>query len=134
MSHRSTHYWLWFLLFGIIGALLYYGNKNNANTVDGETTWLIVTGVLGLIVGAKWLNEGQLAKPYDIIVGIILAVVGIVGILSHFQPDVLSKINVGGGLVTSSAILGLSLAAFPALINTFLGLVSIHHGIERSKK
>ena len=131
MSHRSTHYWLWFLLFGVIGALLYY---NGHKTLDGESTWLLVTGVLGLIVGSKWLNEGKLAKPYDIIVGIIFAIVGIVGILTGFGMHVLNNINVGSNLVSNTTILGLSLTGLSPLINTFLGLVSLHHGTERSKK
>jgi hypothetical protein len=127
MSHRNTHYWLWFLLFGIIGALLYYNSHKN---LDGESTWLLVSGLVGLVVGAKWLNNGSLAKPYDLIIGVIFAVVGILGILMGFGLNVLQHVNVGGGLITSSAILGLSLAVFPALINTFLGLVSIRHGLE----
>jgi hypothetical protein len=127
MSHRNTHYWLWFLLFGIIGALLYYNSHKN---LDGESTWLLVSGLVGLVVGAKWLNNGSLAKPYDLIIGVIFAVVGILGILMGFGLNVLKSVNVGGGLITSSAILGLSLAVFPALINTFLGLVSIRHGLE----
>lgn len=128
MTHRSTHYWLWFLLFGIIGGLLYY--STHKNTIDGESIWLLVTGILGIILGMKWLNDGKLAKPYDIIVGIIFAVVGIIGILTGFGLHLLNQVHVSGNLVSSSEILGLALTGLSPLINTFLGLVSIHHGID----
>lgn len=131
MKHRNTHYWLWFLLFGIIGGLLYY--STHKNTIDGESIWLLVTGLLGLLVGAKWLNEGKFARPYDLIVGIIFAVVGIVGILTGFGLHVLNNVSVSGNLVSGTEILGLALTGLSPLINTFLGLVSIHHAIEPEK-
>lgn len=133
MTHRQTHYWLWFLLFGIIGGLLYYNNPVNKHTIDGESIWLLVTGLLGLILGAKWLNDGKLARPYDIIIGIIFAVVGIIGILTGFGLHVLNQVNAPDNLVSGTEILGLALTGLAPLINTFLGLVSIHHGIESKK-
>ncbi|MFI5273511.1 MAG: hypothetical protein ACHQ4H_10815 [Ktedonobacterales bacterium] len=128
MSHRGTHYWLWFLLFGVIGGLLYYSSHK---TIDGESTWLLISGLLGIVVAAKWLNDGKFAKPYDLIIGLIFTVVGIVGILTGFGLHVLDSVNVSGNLISKTEILGLSLATFPALINTLLGLTSLNHGLSR---
>jgi hypothetical protein len=124
MSHRNTHYWLWFLLFGLIGGFLYYRAHN---TLDSESIWLLASGLLGLVVGANWLNEGKFARPYDLIVGIIFAAAGVIGILHGF-----GVVNLGGGsgLISNNSILGLSLATFPALINTVLGLTSLNHGLK----
>ena len=36
MSHRSTHYWLWFLLFGVIAGLLYYNSHRGLDAGFSE--------------------------------------------------------------------------------------------------
>lgn len=130
VSHRSSHYWLWFLLFGIIGALVYYNNSKN-HTLDGESIWLLVSGLLGLILGAKQLNEGKLAKPYDTIIGVIFAVAGILGILGGFDLNPISKVGLPANpFVSGSTFLGLALTGLSPLINTFLGLTSLNHGLS----
>ena len=128
MSHRSTHYWLWFLFFGVIAGAITYSQHH---MLDSESIWLLVSGLLGLVVGAKWLSDGQLARPYDLVVGIIFAAAGAVGILHGFGANVLPKSALNGA-ITSTSFLGLSLALFPSLIHAVLGLQSIRHG-ARSK-
>lgn len=130
MSHRSTHYWLWFLLFGLIGGLLYY----NANRkLDSESIWLLVSGLLGLVVGMKWLNNGKWTRQYDIIIGVIFTLVGILGILQGFKLFDASHVVKGmpSSVLTHDALLGLSLTGLAVLINTVLGLTSLNHGLKR---
>jgi uncharacterized membrane protein len=128
MPHRSTHYWLWFLFFGVIAGAITYTQHH---MLDSESIWLLVSGLLGLVVGAKWLSDGQLARPYDVVVGLIFAVAGAVGILHGFGANVLPKSALNSA-ITSTSLLGLSLALFPSLIHAVLGLQSIRHG-ARSK-
>ena len=130
MSHRSTHYWLWFLLFGVIGGLL---NFFKYKGLDGESLWLLISGGVGLVVGAKWLNEGKLARIYDLIVGIIFAAAGIIGILLGFGVHIWPSSGLLSGAITDTTLLGLSLAIFPSLINTVLGFTSFNHGIRTAK-
>lgn len=129
MSHRSTHYWLWFLLFGLIGGLLYY---NANNRLDSESIWLLASGLLGLVVGMKWLNDGKWTRPYDIIIGIIFTLVGMLGILQGFRVFDVSHIVKGapGSVLSHDALLGLSLTGLAVLINTVLGLTSLNHGLK----
>jgi len=128
MPHRSTHYWLWFLFFGVIAGAITYSQHR---MLDSESIWLLVSGLLGLVVGAKWLSDGQLARPYDVVVGLIFSAAGVVGILHGFGATVLPKSALNGA-ITSTSFLGLSLALFPSLIHAVLGLQSIRHG-ARSK-
>lgn len=128
MSHRNAHYWFWFLIFGVIGGLLFY-NQNN-HTIGSESIWLFLSGLLGILVSQNWLNQGKFAKPYDIIIGVIFTVVGILGILGGFDIHLLKGVNAPGGLLTASSILGLSLTGLAPIIHTFLGLVSLNHGLK----
>lgn len=129
MSHRSTHYWLWFLLFGLIGGLLYYNQKTK---LDSESIWLLASGLLGLVVGMKWLNEGKWARTYDVLIGVIFTVVGFLGILQGFHVLDLGKIFKGmpAGVLSNDALIGLSLTGLAVLINTVLGLTSLNHGLK----
>lgn len=129
MSHRSTHYWLWFLLFGLIGGLLYY---NANNSLDSESIWLLISGLLGLLVGMNWLNQGKFSRPYDILIGIIFTLVGILGILQGFRVLKVATLVKGApaGVLSQSTLLGLSLTGLAVLINTVLGLTSLNHGLK----
>ena len=129
MSHRNAHYWLWFLVFGVVAGILSY-KTSNPHMLSSESIWLLVTGLVGIIVGANWLNSGSLAKPYDLLIGIIFAAVGIFGILLNFGLFSLSSIHFPSGVLSNNSLLGLSLAVFPALIHTVLGLTSINHGLK----
>lgn len=126
MQHRNSHYWLWFLLFGVIPliqALTHGGLKANAATY--ETIWLIGAGLLGLVLGLKALNDGRLARPYDVIIGIIFTVAGVIGILGYF--------SIGDPNALVSNTLHISVAGLYPLVHTFLGIKSLHHGISPEK-
>jgi membrane-anchored protein YejM (alkaline phosphatase superfamily) len=121
MSHRSAHYWLWFLLFGVIaGGLTYL----KAHHLDSESLWLLLSGVLGIVFGAKWLNSGKWSKAYDLVIGVIFALIGILGLLLFGGIH----IPLPASLIASNALVGLSLGLLPSLIHTWLGLTSLSHG------
>ena len=126
MDHRSTHYSLWFIFFGVIAAL---SSLVNNVGVSSTSIWFLVTGLLGLIVTRKWLNDGKLARPYDLLVGIIFAVVGIIGILGAFKVHLITG-SMLNDTISGSSILGLSTAFFNSLIYAVLGLTSLNHGIK----
>ena len=46
LSQRNTHYWLWFLLFGVVSALV---SVSQGTGITTETMWLLITGFLGLL-------------------------------------------------------------------------------------
>jgi hypothetical protein len=126
MSHRNAHYWLWFLVFGVVAGLLSY---KDTKSLSSESIWLMISGLLGILVAASWLNNGRFAKPYDLLIGIIFAAVGIFGILVQFGLFHLSLSSVPSGLVSNNTLLGLSLSALAPLVHTVLGLNSINHGL-----
>lgn len=126
MDHRTTHYSLWFLFFGVIAALSSLVNKS---TVDSTSIWFLASGLIGLIVTRKWLNEGKLARPYDIIIGLIFAIVGVIGILAAFKVNLLTGVH-GGSFISSTSILGLNTSFFNSLVYAVLGFTSLNHGIK----
>jgi uncharacterized membrane protein HdeD (DUF308 family) len=128
MSHRYTHYWLWFLLFGLVGGLLYY--SSHKHSLDSESTWLLVSGLLGIVFGMNWLNGGKWARTFDLIIGVIFGGVGIIGILHGFN---ILKFSGNSGLISSNSLLGLSLDSPATLINTVLGFTSLNHGVKGNK-
>lgn len=124
MSHRNSHYWLWFLLFGVIPFIGAAIHSFPANTTTYTAYWLLGTGLLGLLLSNKNLNEGKLARPFDVIVGLIFAIAGIVGVLGYFSIDVSSVSNVINSI-------GLNMGGLYPLVYAFLGLKSLHHALEK---
>src|SRR5689334_8765565 len=122
LSQRNTHYWLWFLLFGVVSALVTISQGDGIST---ETLWLLVAGFLGLVLGAFIPN---LARPYDLVIGLLFTTVGLLGILHNFGMDLVGQPS---GLTHSAldgtSILGLSLSLSYSLIHTVLGLTSLSH-------
>jgi hypothetical protein len=131
MGHRSAHYFLWFIFFGLIAGIASFVNTQQ---VSSESIWLFVSGLLGILVTQKWLNEGKFAQMYDFIIGVIFTLVGLVGVLDAFKIHLLSGVSAPAGLVTSSSILGLATTPLLiALVHMVLGLESINHGMHASK-
>jgi hypothetical protein len=127
LSQRNTHYWLWFLLCGVVSALV---SVSQGKGVTTETWWLLITGFLGLLLG---MRVPSLARPFDLVVGLLFTIVGLLGILHAFG---LNLIATSGGVapnaIDETAILGLSLSLPYALIHTLLGLTSLSHGLRAS--
>jgi len=124
LSPRNTHYWLWFLLFGVVSALV---NWSQGSGITTETLWLLITGFLGLILG---LFVPALARPFDLVIGGLFTVVGLLGILHAFGVNLVPSGNVPPNAIDTTAILGLSLSLPYALIHTLLGLTSLNHGLR----
>ena len=124
LSQRNTHYWLWFLLFGVISSLV---NWSQGNGITTETLWLLITGFLGLILG---LLVPALARPFDLVIGGLFTLVGLLGILHAFGVNLVPSGNVPPNALDTTAILGLSLSLPYALIHTLLGLTSLNHGLR----
>ena len=130
MKHRDTHYFLWFIFFGLISGVIYYVNKH---TLDSESTWLLVSGLLGMIVGADWLASGKFSRWYDLIIGIIFSVAGLIGIAQGFHVNLLSGAPASASAFISSAtFFGLSLQVLPSLVHAVLGLTSLNHAIRKA--
>jgi hypothetical protein len=125
LSERNTHYWLWFLLFGVVSALV---SASQGQGITSETLWLLITGFVGLIVG---MFVHALARPFDLVIGLLFTIVGLLGILHAFG---LNLVATSGGVapnaIDETAILGLSLSLPYALIHTLLGLTSLSHGLR----
>ena len=127
LSQRNTHYWLWFLLFGVVSALVTLSNGQGIST---ETMWLLVAGFLGLLLGS-FIHS--LARPYDLVIGLIFTGIGLLGILHNFGLNLVGQPNgIAPNAIDETAILGLSLSLPYALIHSVLGLTSLSHGL-RSK-
>lgn len=129
MRHRDTHYFLWFIFFGLLSGLIYY--VNHRGTIDTESTWLLVTGLLGLLFGANWLAEGKFSRWYDLIIGIIFSVAGLIGIAAGFHVSLLSTAPAAfKNVISPTTFLGLSLAVLPSLVHAVLGLSSVNHAVR----
>jgi peptidoglycan/LPS O-acetylase OafA/YrhL len=128
MEHRSAHYWLWFLFFGVIATLVAVTQQGKP---DSEALWLLVAGALGLIFGASWLADGKLSRPYDFVAGIIFTLVGVIGILGAFKINLLSSLP--SNVVSDNHVLGLSILLLPSLVHTVLGLNSLNHALRSGK-
>ena len=124
LSQRNTHYWLWFLLFGVVSALVSSSRGEGINT---ETMWLLISGLLGLVFGTLL---HALERPYDLVIGLLFAGVGLLGILHNFGMNLVATSGIATNAIDESAILGLSLALPYALIHTVLGLTSLSHGLR----
>lgn len=126
LSARSTHYWLWFILFGVISALVVWRTRG---TLDTETVWLLVTGFLGVLLGVGGLGL-RLARPFDLISGLLFTAVGLLGLLHNLGYNLVPANANAANTIDQSAIIGLSLALPYALIHTLLGLTSLNHGLR----
>jgi hypothetical protein len=135
MKGRSGHYFLWFVVFGLIAGLVSFLGPDH--TLSSESIWLLVSGLLGLAIANKRMNEGKLARFYDFIVGVIFALAGIIGVAAHFTQVASSLTSTAGSLISgtgeNATLLGLSLALFPAIVHLLLGITSFMHGMNNSK-
>ena len=126
LSHRSTHYWLWFLLFGLGSAVVAWSQHQQ---LPSESIWLLVAGLGGVLVGSR-LFAGGLARPYDLIMGLLFGGVGLLGILHNMGVNlVIQNATLPKGAIDTTSILGLSLSLPYALIHAVLGLTSLNHGL-----
>jgi hypothetical protein len=128
MRHRDTHYFLWFIFFGVLSGIIHYVNQ--PGVFDPESTWLTISGLLGVVFGAKWLAGGQLSRWYDLIIGVIFTLAGAIGIAAGFHIYVISG-SVANGLISKDALLGLSLATLPSLVHAVLGITSLNHVLHQ---
>jgi len=124
LSQRNTHYWLWFLLFGVVSALV-TASKGEGITI--ETMWLLIAGFVGLVLGTFLPS---LARPFDLVIGLLFTAVGLLGILHNFGLNLTGGVGLAPNAIDDTAILGLSLSLPYALIHTVLGLTSLSHGLR----
>ena len=125
LSARSTHYWLWFILFGVVSSLVVWRIHGS---LDSESVWLLVTGLLGVLLGVGGLGA-WLSRPYDLIIGLLFTAIGLLGLLHNLGYNLVPTTSETATTIGQSAILGLSLALPYALIHTLLGLTSLNHGL-----
>jgi hypothetical protein len=126
LSARSTHYWLWFILFGVVSSLVVWRIHGS---LDTESVWLLVTGLLGVLLGVGGLGA-RLSRPYDLIIGLLFTAVGLLGLLHNLGYNLVPTSSDTATTVAQSAIIGLSLSLPYALIHTLLGLTSLNHGLR----
>lgn len=135
MNHRNSHYGLIFIFLGVIAGLV---SLTNGKGLDSETIWFLAAGVLGFIATRVKLNNTNLEKPYDLIIGLIFAIVGIIGILAMFKVNILPTSLSGSNLAhfsgqTPTEFIGLGLSGFQSLIYAYLGFTSLNHFIQKGK-
>ena len=125
IAQRSAHYWIWFILFGVVSTIVVL---TKGLGLDTETIWLLVGGLLGVVTGMSAL---RLARAYDLIVGLLFTGIGLIGILHNLGVNLVATGNGAlTGTIDESAILGISLALPYALIHTSLGLMSLNQGMR----
>jgi hypothetical protein len=126
LSARSTHYWLWFILFGVVSSLVVWRLHGS---LDTESVWLLVTGLLGVLLGVGGLGA-RLSRPYDLVIGLLFTAIGLLGLLHNLGYNLVPTSSDTASTVAQSAIIGLSLSLPYALIHTLLGLTSLNHGLR----
>ena len=126
LSARSTHYWLWFILFGVVSSLVVWRIHGS---LDSESVWLLVTGLLGVLLGVGGLGA-RLSRPYDLVIGLLFTAIGLLGLLHNLGYNLVPTTSDTASTVAQSAIIGLSLSLPYALIHTLLGLTSLNHGLR----
>lgn len=114
INSRSTHYWLWFALFGLVAGF--------ATKFNGETIALTVTGLVGLLSGFGGM--ARFGRGYDLLIGLVFTALGILGIIGSLSLS--QKLGIG----LPGDILGLSLAVPYNLIHTVLGLTSLNDSFK----
>ncbi len=117
VNSRSTHYWLWFLLFGLVAG---FAQKEG---FDSEAIVMSAVGAVGLLLGFS--GGLRFARPFDLVVGLVFAGLGLLGILTS-----LGNLGHNLGLSASGYILGLKMTVPYCLIHTVLGLTSLNHGFK----
>jgi len=129
-THRDTHYSLLFIFLGVIAALA--GLKTG---LSSESIWFLVIGAVGVVINHIGSNRG-LTVIFDIVVGIILGIAGLIGILLQFNLIKLSSLPSHGLISTSGGpqLAGLSIAFFQSLVYAYFALTSIRHGLEPNAK
>lgn len=127
VSPRSTHYWLWFLLFGVVSVFVDWVSKKGFGS---ESIWLLVTGLLGVLLGARSL-QSRLARPFDLIVGLFFTAIGLLGILAHVGVTLIANNGaIVSGAGNEATLFGLSLSLPYALVHVLLGLTSLNLGMR----
>ena len=131
-THRETHYSLLFIFLGVIAAIGGLVAKTGLST---ESIWFLVIGAIGFLINRVSSNAG-LTQLFDVVVGVILGLAGIVGILLQFK--LLHTASLPSSLVRTSGgtiqLAGLDITFFPSLVYAYLGLTSILHGLQPEKK
>lgn len=126
LAARSTHYWLWFILFGVISSMVVW---RAAGSLDSEAVWLLLAGFLGVLTGVGGLSV-RAGRPYDLIVGMLFMAAGLLGIMHNLGYNLVPANASTANALDQSAFLGLSLAFPYALIHMLLGLGSLNHGLR----
>jgi hypothetical protein len=133
MSSRSGHYFMWFIVFGLIAGLVSFISGQG---ISSEALWLLGSGALGTVIAHQSVRD--FARYYDMIVGVIFMVAGLAGVVYNIKSSLLpSALQTSGVLVTShgdALLLGLSLAIVPATLHLILGVLSFRHGLANSAK
>jgi hypothetical protein len=106
LSARSTHYWLWFILFGVVSSLVVWRLHGS---LDTESVWLLVTGLLGVLLGVGGLGA-RLSRPYDLVIGLLFTAIGLLGLLHNLGYYLVPTTIDTASNVAQSAIIGLSLS------------------------
>jgi hypothetical protein len=72
----------------------------------------------------------RLARPFDLVIGLLFTVVGLLGILHNLGLNLIASSVIAPNAIDNSAILGLSLSLPYAVIHTLLGLTSLSYALR----
>jgi hypothetical protein len=102
----------------------------NNQGITSESIWLLATGLLGVVFGAGTF-AGRFSRVYDLIVGLLFSVVGLIGILHNVGITLIaSNAVLPSGTGDNTTLFGLSLGLAYSLIHTVLGLTSLDLGMR----